>query len=69
VEIQDLFKESGQTNISQEFNDSTFHNSIMIMMVTDKKMMGEVLKVLKQENSYCHYRSTQPICSVKRAWK
>ena len=49
VEIQDLFKESGQTNISQEFNDSTFHNSVMIMMVTDKKMMGEVLKVLKQE--------------------
>ena len=49
MEIKDLFEESGQTNISQEFSDSTFNNSEMVMMVTDKKMMGEVLKVLKQE--------------------
>lgn len=49
VEIRDLFEESGQTNISQEFNDSTFNNSVMIMMVTDKKMINEVVKILKQE--------------------
>lgn len=49
VEIKDLFEEAGSTNIKQEFNESTFNNSVMIMMVTDKKMMSEVLKVLKQE--------------------
>jgi transcriptional regulator with XRE-family HTH domain len=50
VEIKDLFEDSTSTNIKQEFHESTFHSSVMIMMVTDKKMMSEVLKVLKQEN-------------------
>jgi transcriptional regulator with XRE-family HTH domain len=47
VEIKDLFSDEAKTNIKQEFNDSTFNNSVMIMMVTDKKMMAEVLKILQ----------------------
>lgn len=47
IEIKDLFNDEAKTNIKQEFNDSTFNNSVMIMMVTDKKMMTEVLKILQ----------------------
>ena len=47
VEIKDLFNDDAKTSIKQEFNDSTFNNSVMIMMVTDKKMMSDVLKILQ----------------------
>lgn len=48
IEIKDLFEKTDNTIIIQEFNENTF-NSVMVMMITDRKMMTEVLKILKQE--------------------
>lgn len=51
VEIKELFEDTASTNINQNVNDNTFNNSVMIMMVTDKKVMTDVLKVLKRDNN------------------
>jgi len=50
VDFNELFDEN-VTSIQQTFTDSIFNNSIMIMMVTDKKVMTDVLKVLKRDNN------------------
>ncbi|MBS1548513.1 MAG: helix-turn-helix transcriptional regulator [Bacteroidetes bacterium] len=50
VNIQDLFETSKDTNIHQIFNESTINNSIMVMLVSDKKMMNEVLRIFNPKN-------------------
>ncbi|WP_124640332.1 helix-turn-helix transcriptional regulator [Amniculibacterium aquaticum] len=47
VEISDLFKNEEKVNIIQDFKDNTFNNSVMIMLVSDKKTINEVMKILK----------------------